>query len=77
MQDTIPELMDKLKHVEAADLGCESLSDEEEDAVHINLKGSVTTRRTRLLRGVKLDKTFEPPSHYMCGNHTCDTGSPK
>jgi hypothetical protein len=65
--------MDKLKHVEAADLGCESLSDEEEDAIHINLKGSVTTRRTRLLRGVKLDKTFEPPSHYMC--ERCDAAA--
>jgi hypothetical protein len=75
VQDTIPELMDKLKHVEAADLGCELLSDEEEDAVHVNLKGSVTTRRTRLLRGVKLDKAFEPPSHYMCALLTCCLGS--
>jgi hypothetical protein len=58
--------MDKLKHVEAADLGYDELSDGEEDAVHINVKGSVTTRRTRVLKGVALEKTFEPPSHYMC-----------
>jgi hypothetical protein len=65
-QDTIPELMDKLKYVDAADLGYDELSDGEEEAVHINVKGSVATRRTRVLKGVVLEKTFEPPSHYMC-----------
>ena len=69
--------MDKLKYVEAADLGCDELSDSEVDAVHVNVKGSVTTRRTRVLKGVKLDKSYEPPSHYMCVHHTCDIGSPK
>ena len=71
VQDTIPELMDKLKYVEAADLGCDELSDSEVDAVHVNVKGSVTTRRTRVLKGVKLDKSFEPPSHYMCDSFCC------
>jgi len=66
-QDTIPELMDKLRNVEPADLGFYDFSDDEQEAaVHVNVKGAVTTRRTRVLKGVKLDKTFEPPSHYMC-----------
>jgi hypothetical protein len=63
--------MDKLKYVEAADLGCDELSDSEVDAVHVNVKGSVTTRRTRVLKGVKLDKSYEPPSHYMCESFCC------
>ena len=62
--------MDKLRNVEPADLGFDDLSDDEEQAVHVNVKGAVTTRRTRVLKGVKLDKTFEPPSHYMC--ERCD-----
>ncbi len=72
VQDTIPELMEKLKHVDAADLGCEALSDEGDDMAHVDVRSSVTTRRTRVLKGVKLDKTFEPPSHYMCGRRNCD-----
>jgi|LauGreDrversion4_2_1035121.scaffolds.fasta_scaffold2827559_2 hypothetical protein len=64
--------MEKLKYVDAADLGCEALSDEEEEMAHAEAKGSVTTRRTRVLKGVKLDKTFEPPSHYMCMRRKCD-----
>jgi hypothetical protein len=58
--------MDKLKHVEAADLGYDELSDDEEAGAHVHIKGAATARRTRVLKGVKLDKTFEPPSHYMC-----------
>ena len=59
--------MDKLQYVEPADLGRYELSDGEEEAppVHV-VKASAATRRTRVLKGVKLDKTFEPPSHYMC-----------
>jgi hypothetical protein len=72
-QDTIPELMDKLRNVEPADLGFDDLSDDEEQAVHVSVKGAVTTRRTRVLKGVKLDKTFEPPSHYMC--ERCDAAA--
>ena len=72
-QDTIPELMDKLRNVEPADLGFDDLSDDEEQAVHVSVKGAVTTRRTRVLKGVKLDKTFEPPSHYMC--ERCDVAA--
>jgi hypothetical protein len=65
--------MDKLRNVEPADLGFDDLSDDEEQAVHVSVTGAVTTRRTRVLKGVKLDKTFEPPSHYMC--ERCDVAA--
>jgi hypothetical protein len=69
--------MEKLKYVDAADLGCEALSDEEEEMPHVHVKGSVTARRTRVLKGVQLDKTFEPPSHYMCGRQNCGDPLPQ
>jgi hypothetical protein len=58
--------MDKLQFVEAADLGCDEFSGDDGKIVHVSVKGSVATGRTRIIKGVELHKTFEPPSHYMC-----------